>query len=131
MRIVKAVQLSICAVFLCVAFGANTNADMWNKRTVVTFSHPIEVPGHVLPAGTYVFELLNSPSDRHIVQIWNEDGTQLITTTIAVPDYRMNPYDKTVFTFHERSADSPMALQTWFYPGDPDGQQFVYPRHLR
>lgn len=108
------------------AFGAR--ADTWNKKTVVTFSQAVEVPGKVLPAGTYTFRLLDSSSDRHIVQIFNADGSQLITTILAINDYRLQPTGDTVMKFNERPADAPEALRAWFYPGDNFGQEFVYPK---
>jgi hypothetical protein len=108
------------------AFGAR--ADTWNKKTVVTFNQPVEIPGRVLPAGTYMFRLLDSPSDRHIVQIFNADGTQIIATILAINDYRLQPTGDTVMKFNERPGDSPEALRAWFYPGDNFGQEFVYPK---
>lgn len=91
MRIIKTFQLCICAAVLCTFLGASANADAWDKKTVVTFSDSVEIPGQVLPAGTYVFKLANSISDRHIVQIWTGDETQLLATLMTVPDYRLDP----------------------------------------
>jgi hypothetical protein len=127
MRIIKTFQLCICAAVLCTFLGASANADAWDKKTVVTFSDSVEIPGQVLPAGTYVFKLANSISDRHIVQIWTGDETQLLATLMTVPDYRLDAPDKTIFEFDERPGDSPMAIHAWFYPGDNTGQQFLYP----
>jgi hypothetical protein len=127
MRIIQTFQLCICAAVLCTFLGAGANADAWDKKTVVTFSDSVEIPGQVLPAGTYVFKLANSISDRHIVQIWTGDETQLLATLMTVPDYRLDPPDKTIFEFDERPGDSPMAIHAWFYPGDNMGQQFLYP----
>lgn len=101
-------------------------ADEWNKRTVVTFSAPVEIPGRVLPAGTYTMMLLDSQSDRDIVQFFNKDGMHLIDTVLAIPDYRLTPTGHTVITFEERAAGAPQAVKTWFYPGDLYGQEFVY-----
>jgi hypothetical protein len=95
---------------------------------VLTFSQPIEIPGQILPAGTYTFVLLDSPSDRHIVQIFNADGSQIITTVLAINNYRLKPTGDTVVKFAERSGDNPEALKAWFYPGDNFGQEFVYPK---
>ena len=86
------------------------------------------MPGTILPAGTYVFRLLDSASNRHIVQIFNEDHTSLITTIQAIPNERLEPAGKTILTYDERPADQPMALAAWFYPGDSFGQEFVYPK---
>jgi hypothetical protein len=113
-------------------FGANVpslaRADTWDKKTVVTFNQAVEVPGKVLPAGTYTFQLLDSPSDRHIVQIFSADGSQIITTILAINNYRLEPTGETVMKFSERPGDSPEALRAWFYPGDNFGQEFVYPK---
>jgi hypothetical protein len=89
----------------------------------------VEIPGQVLPAGTYVFKLVNSTSDRHIVQIWNGDETAILATILATPNYRLDIPERTIFEFDERPGDSPMALHSWFYPGDNSGQEFVYPRN--
>lgn len=107
--------------------AVRATADEWDKKTTVTFSAPVEVPGKVLPAGTYVIKLLNSPSDRHIVQIYDADEKKLYATILAVPDYRLKPADKPVLRFEERPAGQPEALEAFFYPGDNFGQQFVYP----
>jgi len=108
--------------------GPATRADEWDKSTKVTFSEPVQVPGKVLQAGTYVFRLLDDPANRHVVQIFNEDHTSLITTIIAINNERLEPHGKTVLLYDERPADQPMALAAWFYPGDSFGQEFVYPK---
>jgi hypothetical protein len=116
---------------LCLLFSGTASAQTWNKRTSVTFSGPVEIPGvgaQVLPAGTYVFRLLDSQSDRHIVQIFNEDESHLYATILAIPNYRLQATDKTVMTFAERAVGEPQAIRAWFYPGDNSGQEFVYPK---
>ncbi len=113
---------------LGVALSPSARADEWNKKTVMTVNEPIQVPNKVLPAGTYVIKLLDSPSDRHIVQIFNADETQLQTTILAIPNYRIQPTGKTVFSFWETPPGQPKALRAWFYPGDNFGQEFAYPK---
>jgi hypothetical protein len=113
---------------LGVALSSSARADEWNKKTVMTVNEPIQVPNKVLPAGTYVIKLLSSPSDRHIVQIFNADETQLQTTILAIPNYRIQPTGKTVFSFWETPPGQPKALRAWFYPGDNFGQEFAYPK---
>jgi hypothetical protein len=127
--IVRAIQISMCAAVLCVTFVTAGKADIWDKKTIVTFGNSVEIPGQVLPAGTYVFRLRNSASDRHIVQIWNADETQILATILTIPNCRLDPPDRTIFEFDERPSDSPMALHSWFYPGDNTGQEFVYARN--
>jgi len=103
-------------------------ADESNLKTFITFSGPVEVPGQVLPGGTYVFKLLNSTSTRNIVQIYNEKEDRVFGTFLAIPDYRARPADKTIIRFEERPAGSPPAIKAWFYPGRDYGNEFVYPK---
>ncbi len=113
---------------LGIAFAPSAPADEWNKKTILTVNEPIQVPNMVLPAGTYVIKLLDSPSDRHIVQIFNADENHLFTTILAIPNYRLQPTGKTVVTFWETPPGQPKAMRAWFYPGDNFGQEFAYPK---
>ena len=125
-RTVKFVGLAVSV--LAFLSAADARADEWNKRSVLTFSQPFEVPGRVLPAGTYTFKLADMMNDRHIVQIFNADGSQLIVTLMTVPDYRLETTTDNVVKFNEVPRGSPEAIRAWFYPGNSVGQEFVYPR---
>jgi LPXTG-motif cell wall-anchored protein len=125
----KGIVLTFClALLFALAAPNSVLADEWDKATKLTFNEPVEVPGTVLPAGTYWFTLANSDSERNVVQIWNADRTQLVTTVLAIPDSRLQPTDKTVINFEERPAGAPEAIHAWFYPGDDSGLEFVYPK---
>jgi hypothetical protein len=131
MKLLRNIVSALSLVALCALAAPSAMADEYNKETVVTFSGPVEVPGvgaHLLPAGTYVFKILDSLSDRHIVQIFNQDKTHLFTTVLAIPNYRLKSTDQTVMTFRERPAGEPEALRAWFYPGRKWGEEFVYAR---
>jgi hypothetical protein len=131
MTLLKGLGTGLCLTVLCLLAAPKAKADEWNNKTVITFSGPVEVPGvgqHLLPAGTYVFKLVDSPSDRHVVQIFNQDETQVLTTVLAIPNYRLRATDKTVITFRERPVGEPVSLKAWFYPGHEWGEQFVYER---
>jgi hypothetical protein len=75
-----------------------------------------------------VFKILDSQSNRHIVQIFNKEETQVYATILAIPNYRLKATDKTVITFSERPVGQPEALRAWFYPGKNWGEEFVYPK---
>lgn len=129
MKFFNTLATVFCLVALCVLVVPAATADDWNRETVITFSGPVEVPGvgaQTLPAGTYVFKIFDSQSDRHIVQIFNQDKTHVFTTILAIPNYRLKTTDKTVITFSERPAGQPEALKAWFYPGRAWGEEFVY-----
>lgn len=135
MNLLRAVTTTVFSLTLLgVAVSTGARADEWNRKTVMTFSGPVEIPGvhlkgwGVLPAGTYVFKILDSQAARHIVQIFNKDETVVYATILAIPNYRLNATGKTVVTFSERPAGEPEALRAWFYPGRNWGEEFVYPR---
>jgi hypothetical protein len=134
MNLLKTVTMTCGIALMGVVLAPNAKADDWNRKTVITFSGPVEIPGvhlagwGVLPAGTYVFKILNSQSDRHIVQIFSKDELTVYATILAIPNYRLKATDKTVVTFRERPAGRPEALRAWFYPGRNWGEEFVYPK---
>ena len=117
-----------CIGLAGVGLTPTAQGDAWDKKTVMTVNDTIQVPHKVLPPGTYVIKLLNSLSDRHIVQIFNADETELLTTILAIPNYRLEPTGRSVFTFWEMPPGQPAALRAWFYPGDNFGQEFAYPK---
>jgi hypothetical protein len=134
MKILKAATTVGCIALMGAVLTPCAMADAWNRKTVITFSGPVEIPGvhlvgfGVLPAGTYVFKILDSQSDRHIVQIFSKDEKTVYATILAIPNYRLKATDKTVITFRERPAGQPEALRAWFYPGRNWGEEFVYPK---
>jgi len=74
------------------------------------------------------FTMADSPSDRNIVQIWNADRTRLVTTVLAIPDYRMQPKGRTVIHFEERPRISLRPFIVVSTPVTTSGWNFVYPK---
>lgn len=126
MKSLRAIAAASCLGML--ALVPSASADQWNKKTYITVSEPVQVPGKVLQPGRYVMRLLDSPSNRHVVQIFNEREDQLQTTVLAIPNYRLQPTGKTEFQWWETPAGQPKAIRAWFYPGDNFGQEFAYPK---
>ncbi len=111
-----------------VGLAAMLQADAWNKKTELTVHEKVEVPGAVLSPGKYVVKLVNSESNRHIVQFTNEAENQVVSTVLAIPNQRMEPTGDSEFTFYESRVAGTPVLRAWFYPGDTFGQQFAYPK---
>jgi hypothetical protein len=108
-------------------------ADQWDKKTVITINEPVQMPSccnadHtvVLQPGTYVLALVDSLSDRHIVRVFEKDQKTVVTTILAIPNYRLQPTGTSAFQFWETPAGQPRAMRAWFYPGDNFGQEFAY-----
>src|SRR5437667_1622687 len=103
------------------------HADEWTKLTYFTFSAPVEVPGMVLPAGTYKFELADPDSSRRVVRISEKEGGKIQGIFLSIPDQTLQPSDKPLVMFSEAPAGAPEAIKAWFYPGETIGYEFVYP----
>jgi hypothetical protein len=123
-----AIHACLLGGMLLTGAATTANADQWNKKTYINTTRSIEVPGAILPPGRYVFKLLDSQSNRHIVQILNDGENHVYTTNLAIPKQRMEPADKTILTFYEMPGGGPEPVRSWFYPGDTIGQEFAYPR---
>jgi hypothetical protein len=130
-------SIGLAGFAACVGFALlpSLQADEWNKKTMLTVNEPIQVPscctpGHTvtLQPGEYVMVLVDSLTDRHIVRIFDKDQQHVITTILAIPNYRLQATGKTVFQYWEVPAGQPRALRAWFYPGDSFGQEFAYPK---
>jgi hypothetical protein len=102
-------------------------ADQWNDRTILSFDAPMMVPGATLAPGTYVFKLMDTKANRHIVQIFKQDENQLMATTFAVPTKRLDSRGDVVMRLSPTSSGAPAAIKAWFYPGSLYGHEFVYP----
>ena len=120
------------AVGLIIAFAVffelAAHADESDQATTITFSEPIQVPGQVLPAGSYLFKLIDSDADRKIVQVFNTDRTVLYATLQTIATDRQEPAEDTLLTLAMPEAGGPSVLVNWFYPGHETGNEFVYPK---
>ena len=118
---------TFCFILIASVMAPVSKAQNGDKKTVVTFSEPIEIPGNViLPAGTYFFKLLNQDSGRWVVQIFDEHQTKTFATLITIEDFRYHPTNQVVMNFTEREAGAPPAIKEWFFPGEKQGRAFVY-----
>jgi hypothetical protein len=122
----KRIFITLCAAFMSVLMPLT--AQVWNKKTTITFKEAVELPGFTLQPGTYVFRLADSISDRHIVQVFNVREDHIYGMILAVPNAKLHATSDTVLRFDERPTNRPQALRAWFYPGDTWGQEFVYPK---
>jgi hypothetical protein len=105
-------------------------ADESNQATKITFSQPVQIPGRVLPAGTYWFELPEDIGEHSLVRIYSADRSVLYATLLAPNSERATGTDHTVFGLAERGSAQPQAIVTWFYPGETTGHQFLYPKQV-
>jgi len=127
MQRIKPILLAVPAALLALT-ATSLFSDEHDKKTDVTISEAVRIPGGiVLAPGKYMFILENSSDSRNIVEIKSDDGKKLYAMIFATRAARINRTDKTVLTFYEMPAGAPPALRQWYWPGDYDGQEFLYP----
>jgi RNA polymerase sigma factor (sigma-70 family) len=100
-------------------------ASEQDQATKLTFNKAVQIPGRVLPAGTYWFVLAESNTTPNVVQVFNSDRSTLYATVLSV-NARTKPADKTTITFADRGSMQPENIVTWFHPGYTTGHEFVY-----
>ena len=127
-RIRNIAASAACAGLMLAPAAASAQTTPADRNTKVTFSGPVSIPGKTLPAGTYTFRIADSPTNRHIVQVFDKDEMQIIATLLAVPAEKMEAEGDPVITFKETPADRPPALHYWYYAGEKTGNEFVYPK---
>jgi len=131
MTLIRTVALAcMTTAMMALPLAASAQTGSRNQDTYFTFSQPVELPNATLPAGTYLFQLVDSPSNRHIVRIMTKDRQKVYTTLMAIPAYSTNrPPDKPEVRFMESPASQANAIKIWFYPGNATGHEFIYPRN--
>jgi hypothetical protein len=128
MRKLGIIPLALTAAFLAISLSAGVKADDWDKKTIVTFNQDVEIPGQVLPAGTYVFKLFRSSSNRSIVQVWSRGESQLLATLITIGNSYPNPSGDPYFVLDTTGTEEgyPPAIVSWFFSGSDEGRDFIY-----
>jgi Protein of unknown function (DUF2911) len=126
----KLVMIAGFIIAFALIFELAAHADEDNQSTKLTFNQPVQVPGQILPAGTYVFVLASSESNQDLVRIFNADRSELLATIQTFPTERTTETEGTSITLAEGQDGQPAALMTWFYPEKETGHQFVYPKQV-
>ena len=125
MRHIKRLTV-VFAMALLVVASRSARADEYDESMIFTFSGPVEVPGVVLPAGTYQFKLADPDTDRNVIQILSNDGSQVYATLLTMPNDSVTATDDPIVRLEERPAGAPVAIRAICYP-NATGMEFVYP----
>jgi hypothetical protein len=139
----KAALACVASAVLALPFVAGAQGPA-NQDTFFTFSQDVELPNKTLPAGKYLFQLADSPSNRHVVKVMSADRKEIHATLLAIPYYsNERPSDEPQVRFMETpaagtngtngtngtaAAAGTNAIKIWFYPGRSVGHEFIYPR---
>jgi hypothetical protein len=117
--------LAVAAGLLATAL---VRAETYDKRTVFTFNRPISVPGVTLPAGKYMFRLVDTETSRKVVQVLDEYGKTPYAMLHSIPEVRRDASGSPEVRFMETAKGQPTAVKTWWYPNERIGYEFIYPK---
>lgn len=121
--------VSVCVFTVLAVFsGTSASAQTFDNRTYFTFDQPVALPGVTLPAGKYLFRIVDTTSSRRIVQVLDADGRKPYAMLMTIPAQRSDVPENPEVRFMETAVDTPTALKTWWYPGTSIGYEFIYPK---
>jgi len=122
-RIVSAAALG------AVLLGATAQrSGAWSDndhREYLTFSGAVAIPGAVLPAGTYIFEVPTPSFSHTILSIRSRDGRKVYLTQFTRVVSRPAANAPHV-TFRETARGQAPQIDVWYPMGGDSGRQLVY-----
>jgi len=119
--------LLVTGAAVVLALGAPISAFDSNHTTRLTFNTPIGLPGVSLPAGTYVFEVVDNMSTLDIVRVSSRDRRHSYLITITRPVLRpAGVKDDRQIVFAEVKPGNPLRIAAWYPIGDRQGREFIY-----
>lgn len=121
-------RLTFAAGVLACFTAAAAFAQPSDVRTYFTFSGPTALPGVTLPAGKYLFQVVDTTTGRTVVQVSSADGKTPYSMFLVWRVSRQDVPKGPEIRFMETAAGMPQAVSTWWHMGERVGFQAVYPK---
>lgn len=124
----RKVLYSLCAATLLMVLATSSIGAMnANRTTYFTFSKAVQLPGVTLPAGTYIFEVVNPNTSSDVVRVQSRDRSKLYLLQITLKVERPRTRGlKPAIVLGEQPAGNPPAVKSWFPQDETIGRQFIY-----
>lgn len=121
-------SIALAAGLIAALPPAPASAQAYDKLTFLTFSGRVQIPGALLNAGTYRFQLANDTTSRNVLQVRSYDGAIVVAMFHTMPASRVSTTDESTVTFRETPAGVPPAVHAIFWGAEHSGFEFVYPK---
>jgi hypothetical protein len=123
--------LKIAAVggVLLLGLAASASSHGWGQsshRDLITFSGTVALPGLILPAGTYRFEVPDVAMSNGLVSVSSHDGRKVYLTQFTRIIDRPAGRDSLNVTLGETAPGTAPQVKAWFPIGEDSGRQFIY-----
>jgi hypothetical protein len=123
----KSVRIACGALVLGLVVAASSHVWAFGHENRITFSRAVSLPGVVLPAGAYSFDVMDTSATLDVIVVRNADRTKLfymgLTNLIERP--KNLPRNATI-TLGEARANEPPPITTWYERGSSTGHGFLY-----
>jgi hypothetical protein len=91
----KLMILATMLAFLIMLPAARASQE--DQATKLIFTKDVQIPGRVLPAGTYWFIAVETNTAPKIIEVFNSDRSMLYATILTRDTERSNPTDDTTW----------------------------------
>ena len=122
----KLVRIGCTTAALALMVAGSVLAFGVSHKNQLTFSRPVALPGVVLPAGSYTFDVA-SENALDIVVVRNKARTKVLymgfTSTVERPASMSTTM---AIAFGEASASEPPPIAAWYEIGKTIGHEFRY-----
>jgi hypothetical protein len=123
----KSLKIALVTAVLALTAAASSHAAWgYTHENRLSFSRPVALPGVVLPAGEYSFDVA-SPTALDVVVVRDRKTSKVFymgfTRTVNRP---RSMSTSAPITFGEAPANEPRPISTWYEIGVSSGHQFIY-----
>ena len=126
---VRRIVHTLCSIVVLGVLATSTTGAFTTARrtTNFTFKAAVALPGVTLPAGSYVFEVLNPDSSADLIRVMNPQRNKTYTMQFTRFVHRPQWGDlKSTITLGEAKSGTPQPIKTWFPEGETTGREFIY-----
>jgi len=120
---------TLCGVILLGVLATSVTGAFGDSRrtTYFTFSRTVQMPGVVLPAGTYIFEVANPEGTGDVVRVLSRDRKNVHLMKFTRTVYRAQSGDlKPIISLGESPAGNPPPVKAWYPQSETRGHEFIY-----
>lgn len=125
----QSVLIACVAAVVCAAAVASSEAFVSPRANNLTFSGAVALPGVVLPAGSYTFEVVEPGVGNSTVRVWSRDHRRVFFTGLTLQVSRPRGMDpnRTILLGESVHGEAP-PIHVWYPIGDSMGREFLYTR---
>lgn len=127
--LVRRIVQTLCGVALLGVLATSSTGAFTDSRrtTYFTFSRSVQMPGVVLPAGKYLFEVANHDGTGDIVRVMSPDRKKVHLMKFTRSIYRPKTGNlKATISLGESPAGTPPPVTAWYPESEVRGREFIY-----